>query len=56
MIVAVRLQNLLRMLVRNDQAAISADFHADVEAQRKERYQQESMSIHFRSYLVLLAY
>jgi hypothetical protein len=56
MIVAVRLQNLLRMLVRNDQAAISADFRAGAEAQLEETHRQESMSTDFRSYLVLLDY
>ena len=52
----LRLQNLLRMLVRNEQAAISADFRAGAEAQSEERYQQESTSTHRRSYLVLLDY
>jgi hypothetical protein len=47
---------IFRMLVRNDQAAISADFRAGAEAQLEERRQQESMSTHFRSYVVLLDY
>ena len=52
----VRFPNLLRMLVRNDRAATSADFRAGAEAQREERYRQESTSTHRRSYLVLLDY